>query len=74
MVWLYRRLVKMLEQCGPVRVVPGKTGITFQARMRFAGARLGKSSVRVGFVLTVALWLKGPPVGCLAPAICRPAR
>ena len=51
-VWLYRRLVKMLEQCGPVRVVPGKTGITFQARMRFAGARLGKSSVRVGFVLT----------------------
>jgi transposase-like protein len=51
-VWLYRRLVKMLRECGPVLINPGKTGIAFQGRMRFGGVNLGRDCVRLGFILT----------------------
>lgn len=51
-VWLYRRIVKMLRQHGPLLINPGKTGIAFQGRMRFGGVQLGKDSVRLRFILT----------------------
>jgi hypothetical protein len=51
-VWLYRRLVKMLRECGPVRIVPGKARIAFQARMRFGGVELRRDTLRLAFLLT----------------------
>jgi len=54
-VWLYRRIVRMLRECGPLRIVPGKTGIAFQVRMRFAGVHIRKNGVRLGFLLTRGL-------------------
>ena len=51
-VWLYRRLIQMMKECGPVRIVPSKTGIAFQARMRFGGVRVLRDRLCVGFVLT----------------------
>jgi transposase-like protein len=51
-VWLYRRLVQLLREFGPLRINPGRTSISFQARMRFAGVRLGRKGLRVMFLLT----------------------
>jgi predicted transport protein/predicted RNA-binding Zn-ribbon protein involved in translation (DUF1610 family) len=51
-VWLYRRVVKMLRECGPVRIVPGKTRIAFQARMRFGGVVVQRNALRLAFLLT----------------------
>lgn len=33
---LYERFRRIVEECGPVRVIPQKSRIAFQARMRFA--------------------------------------
>jgi hypothetical protein len=33
---LYRRFRKLVEACGPVTVIPQKTRVAFQVRMRFA--------------------------------------
>lgn len=54
-VWLYRRVLKMLRSAagdGLLRIVPGKTRIVFQGRMRFGGVQLGRDAVRVAFLLT----------------------
>lgn len=53
-VWLYRRIVKLLRQIaggGPLYLNPGKSGIAFQARMRFGGVVLRKDSVELRFIL-----------------------
>lgn len=53
-VWLYRRIVKMLRSAaadGPLLINPGKTRIAFQARMRFGGVTFGKDSVQLSFLL-----------------------
>lgn len=48
---LYRRFVEILEDCGPVVVIPQKTRVAFQVRMRFAAVTPGKSSLKGHFVL-----------------------
>ncbi len=48
---LFDGLLGLLKRCGPVRVVPGKSGIAFQVRMRFAGVFVRKSYLEAGFVL-----------------------
>jgi len=50
-VWLYRRIVKTLRVMGPLLINPGKTGIAFQARMRFAGVVLRRANVELRFIL-----------------------
>jgi hypothetical protein len=49
--FLFDGLLGILKRCGPVRVVPGKTSIVFQVRMRFAGATVRRNSLEVTFVL-----------------------
>lgn len=48
---LFDGLVGLLKRCGPVRVVPGKTGIAFQVRMRFAGVFVRRNWLEAGFIL-----------------------
>lgn len=40
----------MVRQCGPVTIIPPKTRVTFQARMRFVSLYPRKSSLVGGFV------------------------
>ena len=47
---LFDGLVGLLKRCGPVRVVPGKTGIAFQVRMRFAGVIVRRNCLDAGFI------------------------
>jgi hypothetical protein len=35
---LFRKFERMVRACGPVRMIPQKTRVVFQARVRFAGA------------------------------------
>ncbi len=48
---LFDGVVGFLKRCGRLRIVPGKTGIAFQVRMRFAGVIVRKSFLDVGFLL-----------------------
>jgi predicted RNA-binding Zn-ribbon protein involved in translation (DUF1610 family) len=48
---LFDGLLGLLKRCGPVRVVPGKSGIAFQVRMRFGGAVVRKDCLEAGFTL-----------------------
>ncbi|GEM_PF-357837 len=62
-IWLYRRIARTLRDAAralelergrgaaTLRIVPGKSSIVFQGRMRFAGVRLGKDAVRLSFLL-----------------------
>lgn len=48
---LYDGLVGLVKRNGPIKVVPGKTGIAFQVRMRFGGAVVRKDAIEAGFIL-----------------------
>jgi hypothetical protein len=48
---LYDRFVRVVRSCGPVRVIPQKTRIAFQVRMRFAALVPQKSALRGHLVL-----------------------
>ncbi|MBI3669515.1 MAG: hypothetical protein HY237_07030 [Acidobacteria bacterium] len=48
---LFDGLLGLLKRCGPVRIVPGKTGIAFQVRMRFGGVVVRKNCLLAGFIL-----------------------
>ncbi|MBV7328342.1 hypothetical protein KFU94_08790 [Chloroflexi bacterium TSY] len=48
---LFDRFVKLVEDCGPVKVIPQKTRIAFQARMRFAAIMPRKHYLSGHFVL-----------------------
>jgi hypothetical protein len=50
-VSLYKRLVKLVEQCGPVTVAPTKSRIGFQVRMVFAAVSLRDSGLACHVVL-----------------------
>lgn len=47
---LFRHFAKLVKRCGPVRVVPEKTRIAFQARMSFAAVSLRRERI-VGHVV-----------------------
>jgi hypothetical protein len=49
---LFDRYLALVESFGPVTVIPQKTGIAFQVRVRFAGAYARKNWLGGG------LWLK----------------
>ena len=46
---LFKKFAAMVRACGPVRIIPQKTGIAFQVRVRFAGVRPRKSYLLGGF-------------------------
>ena len=48
---LFDGLVGLVRRNGPLKVVPGKTGIAFQVRMRFGGAVVRKNAIEAGFIL-----------------------
>lgn len=48
---LFDLLVALVKRNGPLRVVPGKTGIAFQQRMRFGGAVVRRNYIEAGFLL-----------------------
>ena len=48
---LFRRFEKMVRACGPVRMIPQKTRVVFQVRVRFAGAYPRKNHFLCGFAL-----------------------
>ena len=48
---LFRKFAKMVRACGPVRMIPQKTRVVFQVRVRFAGAYPRKSYLLCGFAL-----------------------
>ena len=41
----------LLKRCGPLKIVPGKTGIALQQRMRFAGVIVRRNHLEAGFTL-----------------------
>ena len=47
---LFRKFAKLVKRCGPMRVVPEKTRIAFQARMSFAAVSLRRERI-VGHVV-----------------------
>lgn len=48
---LFEGFAGLLRRCGPVRVVPGKTGIAFQQRMRFADVTVRRNCLEAAFLL-----------------------
>jgi hypothetical protein len=48
---LFHELARMVRACGPVHLIPQKTRVVFQARMRFVGAMARKSYLICHFVL-----------------------
>ncbi len=50
--FLFDGVVGLLKRNGPLRIVPGKTGIAFQVRMCFGGVCLRKNSLDLSFLLT----------------------
>jgi hypothetical protein len=48
---LFKKFAKMVRACGPVRMIPQKTRVVFQVRVRFAGAYPRKSSFLCGIAL-----------------------
>lgn len=49
---IFERLLAIAESCGPVHVIPQKTRVTLQARVRFLSLYPRKSALLCGFVLT----------------------
>src|SRR5262245_54501589 len=47
----FNKFRRMVESCGPVTMIPQKTRVVFMVRMRFAGATVRKTSLRVGLIL-----------------------
>jgi hypothetical protein len=48
---LFKKFAKMVRNCGPVRMIPQKTRVVFQVRVRFAGAYPRKAYFLAGFAL-----------------------
>jgi Domain of unknown function (DUF5655) len=48
---LFRQFTRLLRTCGSVHMIPQKTRVVFQVRMRFAGATPRKSSLICHFIL-----------------------
>ena len=48
---IFYEFAQMVRACGPVHMVPQKTRVVFQARMRFAGVMPRKSHLMCHFVL-----------------------
>lgn len=48
---LFREFARMVRTCGPVHMIPQKTRVVFQVRMRFAGASPRKSHLMCAFIL-----------------------
>ena len=48
---LFDRFVELVESCGPVAIIPQRTRVAFQARMRFAAIIPRKRYLRGHFVL-----------------------
>jgi hypothetical protein len=48
---LFKQFAKMVRACGPVHMIPQKTRVVFQVRVRFAGAYPRKSYFLAGFAL-----------------------
>ncbi len=48
---LFDALIGLLKRNGPLRVVPDKTRITFQVRMRFGGIYVRRNLLDLGFLL-----------------------
>ena len=48
---LFKKFAKMVRACGPVRMIPRKTRVVFQVRVRFAGAVPRKSHLLANFAL-----------------------
>lgn len=47
----FRKFARMVRACGPVRMIPQKTRIVFQVRVRYAGVYPRKSHLVCGFAL-----------------------
>ncbi|MGZ5021207.1 MAG: DUF5655 domain-containing protein [Chthoniobacterales bacterium] len=47
----FQEFALMVRACGPVHMIPQKTRVVFQARMRFAGAMSRKSHLICHFIL-----------------------
>lgn len=48
---LFRKFEKMMRRCGPVTMIPQKTRIVFQTRVRFGGCYPRKSYLLCGLAL-----------------------
>ncbi|OLC81494.1 MAG: hypothetical protein AUH72_09315 [Acidobacteria bacterium 13_1_40CM_4_65_8] len=48
---MFQKFKRMVESCGPVTMIPQKTRVVFMVRMRFAGATVRKTNLRVGLIL-----------------------
>jgi len=48
---LFRKFRRMVESCGPTTMIPQKTRVVFMVRMRFAGATVRKTNLRIGLIL-----------------------
>ncbi|OLC46061.1 MAG: hypothetical protein AUH43_14800 [Acidobacteria bacterium 13_1_40CM_65_14] len=48
---MFQKFQRMVESCGPVTMIPQKTRVVFMVRMRFAGATVRKTNLRVGLIL-----------------------
>jgi uncharacterized protein DUF5655 len=48
----FHEYARLVRTCGPVRMIPQKTRVVFQARMRFAGATPRKSHLLCHFILS----------------------
>jgi hypothetical protein len=49
---LFKEFERLVRSLGPVRMIPQKTRVVFQVRVRFAGAYPRKSYLLCGFALT----------------------
>ncbi|NOH02368.1 MAG: hypothetical protein HND47_10670 [Chloroflexi bacterium] len=47
---IYRKFARMVRACGPVTIIPQKTRVTFQVRMRFVSLYPRKSHLLGGFI------------------------
>lgn len=47
---IFQKFEKMVQDCGPVTIIPQKTRVTFQVRMRFVSVYPRRSYLMVGFV------------------------
>lgn len=48
---LFRKFAKMVRACGPVTIIPQKTRVVFQVRVRFAGCYPRKKYLLCGIAL-----------------------
>jgi hypothetical protein len=48
---LFQKFRRMVERCGPSTMIPQKTRVVFMVRMRFAGASVRRTNLRVGLIL-----------------------